>query len=378
MSSPEPVYHPVIVELLDLINANCWRDKFDKAIEEARSYNVPNINKIKNFDDYINWINDLLRWVPEENKNGKEIYDRVSEFYFFLGQPSIKSLQNIELPLPNSLLNITPLSKWMVNYANAMGKFMDTTESINPKSLATFYNSPPYNMDEYMECPSGYKTYNQFFARHVKPGMRPIASPSDNRIIVSPADCTFVGWWQISAKSEVTVKGLQWTIKQLLNDSVYSDRFKGGIFTHSFLNTTDYHRLHVPVAGTVLEAKVIQGLVFLDVVAIPVGDSAKLTKIRQFDALDATGYQFMQARGLLVLDSPIGLVAVLPIGMAQVSSVVMTAEVGKTLQKGEEFSYFQFGGSDVVMVFEAKSNITFFAQPNVHNNQGTCIGQSFI
>ena len=62
------------------------------------------------------------------------------------------------------------------------------------------------------------------------------------------------------------------------------------------------------------------------------------------------------ARGLLVLDSPVGLVAVLPVGMCQVSSVVMTADVGVKLRKGEEFAYFQFGGSDVVMLFESSVN----------------------
>lgn len=85
----------------------------------------------------------------------------------------------------------------------------------------------------------------------------------------------------------------------------------------------------------------------------------------------------MQTRGLVVLDSPIGLVAVLPIGMAQVSSVIVTAEVGQTLRKGEEISYFQFGGSDIVMVFEAASNVSFTAQPGVHYKYGTKVADAY-
>ena len=50
------------------------------------------------------------------------------------------------------------------------------------------------------------------------------------------------------------------------------------------------------------------------------------------------------------------MVAVLPIGMCQVSSVIITAEPGVTVRKGEEISYFQFGGPDVIVLFEAKSN----------------------
>jgi phosphatidylserine decarboxylase len=78
-----------------------------------------------------------------------------------------------------------------------------------------------------------------------------------------------------------------------------------------------------------------------------------------------------------VLNTPFGLVAVLPIGMAQVSSVVMTAEVGKKLHKGEEFAYFQFGGSDYILMFEAASNVNLTAQPDVHYRQGAVIGKAY-
>ncbi len=227
-----------------------------------------------------------------------------------------------------------------------------------------------------------YRTFNQFFARHTKPGMRPIAGLTDNSIVVSPADSTFVGWWQISEKSKIyveqnklNVKGIQWSIHQLLEGSDYADRFKGGIFTHSFLNTFDYHRWHTPVQGKVLEARVIQGQAFLDVKVKKAKVDGK--KVHALNALDGTGYQFLQTRGLVIIDSPIGLVACLPMGMAQVSSVVLTAEPGVTLHKGEELGYFQFGGSDFVMVFERSSNINLTAQPNVHYQQGTAIGTAY-
>ena len=266
-----------------------------------------------------------------------------------------------------------------MEYATAWGSFLDTLESA--KHIESFRTDPTFNWDEYMPPPSGYLTFNQFFARHLKPGMRPIAGISDNSVIVSPADSTFVGWWQVNEKSNIYVeenmldiKGIQWSIHDLLEGSEYADRFKGGIFTHSFLNTFDYHRWHTPVQGTVLESKIIQGQAWLDVRTKPAIVKGK--EINVLDALDGTGYQFVQTRGLAVIDSPIGLVACLPMGMAQVSSVVITAEVGKTLHKGEELGYFQFGGSDFVMVFERASNVQLLGQPNVHYNQGTWIGSA--
>ena len=78
----------------------------------------------------------------------------------------------------------------------------------------------------------------------------------------------------------------------------------------------------------------------------------------------------------MVLESLIGLVACLPMGMGQVSSVVLTAEAGQTLHKGEEPGYFQFGGSDFVMVFERASNVQLISQPGVHGKQGSWIGNA--
>jgi phosphatidylserine decarboxylase len=63
--------------------------------------------------------------------------------------------------------------------------------------------------------------------------------------------------------------------------------------------------------------------------------------------------------------------------MAQVSSVTITAEVGQTLHKGEELGYFQFGGSDFVMVFERASNVQLISQIGIHYNQGSWIGHAF-
>ena len=134
------------------------------------------------------------------------------------------------------------------------------------------------------------------------------------------------------------------------------------------------------MGGKVVEARVIPGVVYLGVEAVPIeGDDKGRTHIvrRKLNALDEAGYEFMQMRGLIVIKSSIGYVAVLPMGMAQVSSTVVTAEEGVTLRKGDEISYFQFGGSDIVVVFQRCSNVSITAQPVVHYNYGTRIAQAF-
>jgi phosphatidylserine decarboxylase len=153
-----------------------------------------------------------------------------------------------------------------------------------------------------------------------------------------------MGHWPITEDSNITLKGVNWAVADLLDSSPYKDAFKGGIYMHSFLYIDDYHRYHVPVGGTVKEIRNISGRVYLDVRRNPDGS---------LDVVDGDTYQFNQERGLIVIDSPeVGLVAVLPIGMAYVSSVNLTPEVGAELQKGDEFGFFLFGGSDIVIVFQ--------------------------
>lgn len=373
-------YHPVVQELVGMIQQNQWEPKFEEALKKAAQYNLEEMQDIKTVDDYLKWINGLLYWTPTEDFPGRVVYEHVCKFYFLLDQSPLLELQNKVEP-HDQMQPLTPLSAWMVKYVNALGEFMDTPESLTPESEKTFYASPIYNMNEYERPRGGWKSYNQLFGRYHKPGRRPVAAIEDQTVIVAPADSTYSGQWEIREDSHVNIKGLEWRIMELLEGSPYKDRFVGGQFTHLFLNTYDYHRQHAPVAGRVLESRVIQGTVYLEVKAVPVSGDVngpkRLKMIREFDAPDNAGYEFMQTRGLLVLDSPIGLVAVLPIGMAQVSSVIMTAEVGQTLRKGEEISYFQFGGSDIVMVFEAASNVSFTAQPGVHYKYGTKVADAY-
>lgn len=389
-------FHPIVQELIALIAKNHWESNFEAAIIEAQEKDVPAIAHVDTVEKYLRYVNDLVEWAPREIGDSRRIYDKIVEFYFFLDQPSLLELQSPiapervpcrdskpvghAIPAGASEPDLTPLSRWIVDFARAWGSFLDTEASA--AHIQSFRTDPTFNYDEYMPPPSGYKTFNQFFARHVKPGMRPIAAPDDDRVLVSPADSTFVGWWQVDQHDKIYVtenpldiKGIQWSIDQLLDCSEYAEHFRGGIFTHSFLNTFDYHRWHTPVAGTVLEKKVIQGQAYLDVKTKPAIVDGK--KINVLNALDGTGYQFVQTRGLVVIDSPIGLVACLPMGMAQVSSVVITADEGVTLAKGDELGYFQFGGSDFVMVFERASNVQLISQANVHVQQGTWIGNAF-
>lgn len=376
-------YSPVVQELVDMIAKNGWQDKFQKALDHVHELNVIEYENIKTLDDYFDWCESNLHWVPKEDPEGDIVYQHVTMFYFLLDQSPVKELQTPIVPSKlkdNVMPPLTPLSEWMRKFVISLGMWMDTPESINEEAVKSYYDAPRYNMGDYIVPKGGWKTFNQFFARSVKPGYRPVAAVNDDHIIVSPADSTNDGQWEVNAESKVNVKGLEWSIEELLEGSAYKDDFRGGIWIHQFLNTTDYHRQHAAVGGKVLEAREIQGATWLGVEAVPIeGDEKGRKHIvrRKLNALDEAGYQFLQTRGLIVIQSKIGKVAILPMGMAQVSSIIVTAEEGVTLRKGEEISYFQFGGSDIVVVFERASNVNITAQPGVHYKTGTKIAEAY-
>ncbi|WXC60739.1 hypothetical protein SNK03_006622 [Fusarium graminearum] len=179
--------------------------------------------------------------------SGQAIYDIITMFYFILDQKPLADLQT-QIHPSQAGMPLNWLSSWIVIYAQLIGLFMDTPTSITEKSIESFKNSPPYAWHE-VEVPHGwFRTFNEFFAHKLKPGMRPIADPDDNHVIVYPADCTFDrsipkdSIINIESDSIVMIKGLEWTISSLLQGSKCAKEFHGGVWMHAFLNTFNYHR----------------------------------------------------------------------------------------------------------------------------------------
>ena len=370
------------VALIDA-NGGEMRKALEKAIEYVHEKNVIEYANIRNLDEYIEWNNKNLTTPWLENRYGTATLEKFKTMYFLLDVAPVGQYQNPTVPRPTDPA-LTPLSEWMREYQIALGQWMDDPSWFTPEVEKSFDEAGPYNMKEYVRPRGGWKTVNQLFARRTKPGYRPIAAIDDPHIIVSPAESTFAGQWEVNSNTAVNIKGLYWQIQELLEGSQYKDCFEGGQWTHSFLNTYDYHRQHAPVMGTILEARVIQGAVYVQMTLVPaegqkdaqtiLGKTVAVNpdasnKAFKIDAPDLAGYEFMQTRGIFIIDSPIGL--------GQVSSIVPTAEVGRTLYKGEEISYFQFGGSDCCMAFQEKSNISFTAQPGVHYKVGTKIADAY-
>jgi len=345
IAAPGEAHHtPVVQELVTLLAARPpLREALDGAIRNA------GLAGLESTELFLAYLDDLLTSVPTRLETGPP---RGLKIYYIIDQAPGDRLNRDER-----------FDAWLKKYVKTRGEFLNTPASA--AGIPSYAARPNYHIDDYFIGPSGWLTFNQFFAREIKPGKRPITAPCDDRVIVSPADSVFAGAWAIDADSKVTVKGVTWPIAKLLDGSPYQGAFKNGIFTHSFLNVDDYHRYHVPVAGEIKEVRRIEGRVYLNL-------SRKSDGSLQI--MDGDTYQYNQERGLIVIDSPeVGLVAVLPIGMGAVSSVNLTPEVGARLRKGDEFGFFMFGGSDIVMLFQSR-RVVINAKVGTKYLQGQRIG----
>ncbi|KAI0778728.1 hypothetical protein BD413DRAFT_465915 [Trametes elegans] len=157
---------------------------------------------IHSFEDYLRYLESFFKWVPCENKDANAIYDRVCLFYYVFNKPPVNRWQTqID---PSSHPPWTWLSQWCIDYAREIGKAMNAPGSLSPETLQTFYDCEAYHMEDYIVPPRGWRTFNEFFTRRIKPEVRPIDASDEPSLIVSPTDSTPSGAWPVDARGTTT------------------------------------------------------------------------------------------------------------------------------------------------------------------------------
>ena len=143
--------------------------------------------------------------------------------------------------------------------------------------------------------------------------------------------------------------------------------------THTFLDINDYHRYHIPVSGTIKEVLMIpQDDAPGGVIA---WDEENKCYIENYSG--TFGWQSIETRGIVIIETDSGgYVAVIPVGMCQVSSVNFEKSIvpGAKVKKGDPLGYFLFGGSDIVMIFSKDLHFEMTAEKDVHLLMGRRYG----
>ena len=110
--------------------------------------------------------------------------------------------------------------------------------------------------------PRKYDSFNAFFTRALRADARPVdAGPA---VLVSPVDGTVSQLGTLDGSWLVQAKGLSYTLEALLDEAApaWAPVFRGGAFATLYLAPHNYHRIHMPLDGTLQAAWYVPGQLF--------------------------------------------------------------------------------------------------------------------
>jgi phosphatidylserine decarboxylase len=109
--------------------------------------------------------------------------------------------------------------------------------------------------------PAAYASFNDFFTRRLKAGARTFNA--DPRAALSPADGILSQAGPVAGDTLLQAKGIEYSAAALLGgDSSLAAEFSGGAFATVYLAPHNYHRVHMPLAGTLRLARYVPGDLF--------------------------------------------------------------------------------------------------------------------
>lgn len=210
-----------------------------------------------------------------------------------------------------------------------------------PRSAARirpFVQQYGINTDEMAEPLESFRSFNDFFKRHLKPEVRPV--DPDPASSVFPADGRHMGWPVLGRETGIFVKGQRWDLPALLGDAALAERFAGGTLVLSRLCPVDYHHFHYPVGGIAGEPRWL---------------GRRLYSVSPLALRKRIAYLWENKRCLtLIRTERFGLVVFMEIGATNVGTIRhRRLPENRRVAKGDPKGWFEFGGSSVLTLFEA-------------------------
>ena len=217
-------------------------------------------------------------------------------------------------------------------------------EPASRKLIPEFIRYHGISMKEILKPLEEFATFNEFFYRELKPGVRPIAGGGDPSIIISPADCRCNVYTEVKEATRVWIKGKNFSISGLLDDVELGMYFQDGAIMLCRLAPQDYHRFHSPIDCKIISVSTIAGQYYtVNPMAVRQNIDVLTENLRVIYLLESLLY---------------GKVVLAAVGAMLVSSIKITKAAGAEIKKGEELGYFAFGGSTIVVVFK-KGDVKF-------------------
>lgn len=206
-----------------------------------------------------------------------------------------------------------------------------------------------YNVDlgEAIHPEGGFDSFDAFFTRRLREGMRPITAHPES--VVSPSDGRLEAIGPIERGGRFVIKGRDYRADELLGDSEEAARYEGGDFAVVYLSPRDYHRVHAPVGGTISTIRSMPGDLF-PVNAIGERHIPSLFSINRRVAIPIDTEHMGRVTVVMVGAMIVGRITVnvmpdrdVPIGIHPITPAVR-------VERGDEIGVFHLGSTAVVFV----------------------------
>ncbi|MGE6375451.1 phosphatidylserine decarboxylase [Peribacillus muralis] len=199
--------------------------------------------------------------------------------------------------------------------------------------IAQYVKTFNLNQQEFGGDIKTYSNLHELFTRKLKEEVRPITSLPC--AVACPVDGVLEDAGEIRTDKKIVVKGKVYSMEEMLGDELTLEKYLGGKYLVLYLSPSHYHRIHAPIKGSVIK---------------------RWTLGRKSYPVNKWGMKYGKEplsknyRTITELQNEEGSLAMVKVGAMYINSIVITDQ-SKELEKGQEFSYFSFG-STVVLLFE--------------------------
>jgi phosphatidylserine decarboxylase len=234
-----------------------------------------------------------------------------------------------------------PFGWWVFNvflnnkpFCDLYGRRMDAAKSA--QRIQPFVDQFKIDVSEAEHPIGAYANFNAFFERKLRPGSR-VFDP-DPASLTAAGDGKLLVYPLLEDDVELPIKGTACSPAALLADSELATRFRGGAAMVLRLAPYDYHRFHFPDSGSAGAARQVPG---------------GYHSVNPIALARVPDLFCRNKRAVTLLESDhCGTVAIIEVGAITIGTIVQTYAPGR-VERGQEKGCFRYGGSTVVLLFEA-------------------------
>lgn len=351
---------PAVQSLKDFIESDAKAYMFFSQMFEdvpaSRKSSPTGAPQVRDYEHMLRLFNTIMTHAPEFNESGlvgfpfNAILDwsmaNIGGWAGFLDDKVDAHLRAmldewavfLQSPESTSVLNDDPKTGWFGTDAK--------------KAMPTFVEE--FNCDPALPH-YGFTSWDDFFTRTFRDGVRPIADPDNDAVIVNACESApYRVAEHVKLRDRFWIKAQPYALQYILDDDPFVDRFAGGTVYQAFLSALSYHRWHAPVSGRVVKTRLIEGTYYSEIMAEGLDPSGPNRSQGYIAEVATRALIFIEA------DNPdIGLMCFVAIGMAEVSTCDVTVYEGQHVTKGDQIGMFHFGGSTHCLIFRPEVSLEF-------------------